>query len=146
MTLLPAFARAFLVLCIGTAMSCGDVAGARSVEGRYTLRTLNGSSLPYDHEGLGCCWYLAGTLTLTASMYTADITAQNFAGTEPFTATDWGTYTVEGAVLTFVSDSFDLAPLLLSPASVTGDVIELGLGGEGPGAPDQFLARFVREP
>jgi hypothetical protein len=91
-------------------------------------------------------WSQRGGLTLAASEYTASITAQNFAGTEPFTATEWGTYTLEGAVLTFVRDSFDLVPLLLSPATVSGNVIELGLGGEGPGAPDQFRAGFVRAP
>jgi len=141
-----AIARTLLVLCTGSVMSCGDAISPDSVAGRYALRTLNGAPLPYDHEGLGCCWYLAGALTLTVSQYTVAITARNFNGTDPFTATEWGTYAVQAAGLTFVADSFDLVPLLLSPARVSGDVIELGLGGEGPGAPDQFLARFVREP
>lgn len=127
-------------------MSCGDAAGPDSLEGRYSLQSLNGAPLPYGHDGLGCCWYLAGAMTLTASRYSVAITARNFSGTDPFTATEWGSYAVQGAVLTFAADSFDLAPMLLSPASVTGDVIELGLGGEGPGAPDQLIARFLKDP
>jgi hypothetical protein len=51
-----------------------------------------------------------------------------------------------GASITFAADSVDLVPLLLSPATVSADTIALGLGGEGPGASDQFQARFVRAP
>jgi hypothetical protein len=133
-----------IAIALGAALACSDV-GPESVEGSYALESLNDSPLPYDNEGLGCCWYLAGTLTLTTSDYTISITARNFGSADPFAVTEWGTYTRAGATLTFAPDSFDMVPLLLSPATASGDAIELGLGGEGPGEPDQFQARFERE-
>ena len=134
-----------LAVVIGTVTACGESSGPDVVEGRYTLSTLNESPLPYDNEGLGCCWYLAGALTLSAPQYAISITARNFGGGEPFTVTEWGSYVFESATITFAPDSFDFAPLLLSPATVSGDAIDLGLGGEGPGSPDQFRARFVKD-
>jgi hypothetical protein len=141
----PAWSRAGLLVVLVATLACSD-AGPASVEGSYALESLNDSPLPYDHDGLGCCWYLAGSLTLGPSDYAMSITARNFGGTDPFTITEWGTYARNGATLTFAADSFDVIPLLLSPGLVSGDAIELGLGGEGPGEPDQFQARFVREP
>lgn len=143
----PAWSRAGLLAVLVVTSACGD-AGPASVEGSYALESLNDSPLPYDHDGLGCCRYLAGSLTLGPSDYALSITARNFnsSGTDPFTVTEWGTYARNGATLTFAADSFDVIPLLLSPGVVSDDAIELGLGGEGPGEPDQFRARFVREP
>lgn len=138
-------ARAWIVVVFGAALACGD-GGPESVEGSYALQSLNDAPLPYNNDGLGCCWYLAGSLTLTGSAYTISIIAQNFGDTDPFTVTEWGTYALSGATLAFEPDSFDLLPLLLSDGTVSGDAIELGLGGEGPGAPDQFQARFERAP
>ena len=132
--------------CLLIAASCDNATGPDAVEGTYTLVSLNGSALPYDNDGLGCCWYQAGALVLADAHYAASITARNFSGSDPFTATEWGRYTHAGDSLTFARDSFDVAALLLSPATVEGNVVELGLGGEGPGSPDQFLARFVRAP
>jgi hypothetical protein len=133
------------VLTIGVGLACGDPADPDSIAGVYSLRTLNGAELPYDNDGFGCCWYLAGGLTLALGQYTISLTARNFGGTDPFTATEWGAYASSGATVTFAPDSFDFAPLLLSPATASGDTIALGLGGEGPDAPDQFQARFVRD-
>jgi hypothetical protein len=138
-------ARRALVLCVAAGLACGDDGGPGSVEGTYALQTLNGEPLPYDNDGLGCCWYLAGALSLDAGQYTISITAQNFGDADPFTVTEWGAYVSSDAALTFAPDSFDLLPLLLSPGTVSDDAIALGLGGEGPGAPDQFQARFVRD-
>jgi len=131
------------VLAVLTGLACGDSAPG-GIEGSYALSMLNGEPLPYDHV-LGCCVYLSGGLELSAGHYAMDITFRNRGGTEPFTVTEWGGYAAGGASLTFVADSFDFAPLLLSPATVAGDTIALGLGGEAPGAPDQFRARFVRQ-
>jgi hypothetical protein len=138
-------ARWALPLCLVAGLACGDDGGPGSVEGNYALQTLNGEPLPYDNDGLGCCWYLSGALALDAGQYTISITARNFGDTDPFTVTEWGAYVSSAAALTFAPDSFDLVALLLSPAAVTGDTVALGLGGEGPGAPDQFQARFVRD-
>lgn len=143
----PTAGRAALwwTLVIVAGLACGDATGPESVEGNYALRTLNGEPLPYDNDMLGCCFYLSGALRLASDEYRISITARNFGGTDPFTVTEWGRYQVTGAAVTFAADSFDFVPLLLSPATVVGDTIALGLGGEGPGAPDQFQARFVRD-
>jgi len=137
--------RVLTIVCVSLAagLACGDAA-SDSLRGDYALRTLNGEPLPYDHSMLGCCVYLAGSLRLTADEYRIGITFRSIGGTESFTANEWGTYVATRTTVTFVADTFDLAPLLLSPGTVAGDTIALGLGGEGPGAPDQFQARFVR--
>ena len=137
--------RPALVLCLVAGLACGDDGGPGSVEGNYLLQTLNGEPLPYDNDGLGCCSYLAGALILDAGEYTIGITARNFGDTDRFTVTEWGTYATNGTTLTFAPDSFDLVPLLLSPGTISDGTIVLGLGGEGPGAPDQFQAAFVRD-
>ena len=139
------FTRFLGVLVVVAGLSCSDAADPDSIEGTYGLSTLNGEPLPYDNDGFGCCWYLAGTLTLVDGEYTIGITARNVGGTDPFTVTEWGAYASSDAMLTFAPDSFDLVALLLSPATISGDTVALGLGGEGPGAPDQFQARFVRD-
>jgi hypothetical protein len=138
-------ARPTLVLCVVAGLACGDDGGPASVEGDYTLQALNGEPLPYDNDGLGCCSYLAGALILDVGEYTISITARNFGDTDPFTVTEWGRYAANGPTLTFAPDSFDLVPLLLSPGTISAGTIVLGLGGEGPGAPDQFQAGFVRD-
>jgi hypothetical protein len=138
-------AGAGFVVALGVVLACADASAPGSVEGSYALESLNGSPLPYDNDGLGCCVYLAGSLALGPSDYAISITARNVADIDPFTVTEWGTYARSGTTLTFAPDSFDLVPLLLSPATTSDDEVALGLGGEGPGAPDQFHARFVRE-
>jgi hypothetical protein len=135
-------AAALLVLS-----GCGnDGSGPSRIEGTYALRQLNQSPLPYDHEGLGCCVYLSGTLELDEGRYAAALTAQNRNNDLVFTASEWGSYTRSGSAVTFAWDSIDVAGLLLDAGTISGDSIRLVFGGEGPGSPDQFEAVYLREP
>ena len=72
--------RSFLAACrlaacalaASALAACGnDASGPSAIEGVYTLHRLNEEPLPYDHEGLGCCTYLSGTLDLEAGSYAA---------------------------------------------------------------------------
>jgi hypothetical protein len=126
--------------------SCSESpASPGSIAGNYTLRQLNGALLPYDHEGLGCCTYLAGQLRISGPEYEASITAQNRNTQVIFTAVEWGSVLrVPDGRVAFDRDSFAISPLGLDTARVAGDTIRVGFGGEGPGSPDQFQALFVR--
>jgi hypothetical protein len=141
--------RDVLVACVLAASvltACGDDAsGPNTVEGSYTLHRLNDEPLPYDHEGLGCCTYLSGTLDLGAGSYVAALTARNRNTGLVFTATEWGTYQRETSSLAFLLDSVDITPLGLDAGTISGDTLRVAFGGEGPGSPDQFHAVFVRE-
>jgi hypothetical protein len=128
-------------------VACGnDASGPSAIEGVYTLRRLNDEPLPYDHEGLGCCTYLGGTLDLEAGSYAAALTARTRNTSLVFTAMEWGTYTLQASSLTFAPDSADVSPLLLDVGTVSGDTLRVAFGGEGPGSADQFHAVFVRGP
>jgi hypothetical protein len=127
--------------------ACGsDGSGPNGVEGNYVLRQLNQAPLPYDHEGLGCCTYLSGTLELDGGRYAAAITARNRNNGLVFTAKEWGSYTRSGSSLTFAWDSIDVAGLLFDAGTISGDSLRLAFGGEGPGSPDQFHAVYLRDP
>jgi len=129
-------------------LACGDdPAGPSPDDGVYSLRQLNGSPLPYDHEGLGCCIYLSGSMELDRGRYEAGITFENRNNGQVATIMEWGTYTRPSASqLGFTRDSFVVVPLLMDVATVSVDTIRVAWGGEGPGSPDQFQALLVREP
>jgi hypothetical protein len=130
-----------------TLVACGnDASSPSAAEGFYTLRRLNDEPLPYDHEGLGCCTYLSGTLDLDAGSYAAALTARNRNTGQVFTATEWGTYTRQASSLTFAPDSVDITPLILDVGTVSGDTLRVAFGGEGPGSADQFHAVYLRGP
>lgn len=136
-----------LVLFLAALAGCGDDATEPgSVNGAYTLRLLNGQPLPYDHEGLGCCTYLNGTLRLDGGGYVLALSARNRNTQAVFTATEWGKYTGHASVLTFAPDSFEVQPLGLTNGAVSADSARMAFGGEGPGSPDQFQGLFVRSP
>ena len=140
-------ASAAWALAAGVLVACGDDAsGPSAVDGVYTLHRLNDEPLPYDHEGLGCCTYLGGTLDLEAGSYAAALTARNRNTSLVFTATEWGRYTLRASSLTFAPDSVDVTPWILDAGTVSADTLRVAFGGEGPGSPDQFHAVFVREP
>ena len=120
-----------------------DPSGPSAIEGAYTLRELNGASLPYDHEGLGCCTYLSGTLELEGGRYAAAITARNRNTSVVFTAMEWGTYTSRESALSFSPESVAVAPLLFDAGTLSADTLRVAFGGEGPGSPDQFQALYV---
>ena len=109
----------------------------------YDLRTLNQSALPYDHEGLGCCVYLGGTLELRTGRYTASLTARTRNTGLVFTATEWGKYTRQLQEIAFALDSFAVAPLGFDVGTLEEIGIEVAFGGEGHGSPDQFYGFFV---
>ncbi len=138
-------AASILAAC-ALAACANDASGPSAIEGVYTLRRLNDEPLPYDHEGLGCCTYLGGTLDLEAGSYAAALTARNRNTGLVFTATEWGTYTLRGSSLTFAPDSVDVTPWILDAGTVSADTLRVAFGGEGPGSPDQFHAVFVRGP
>lgn len=142
-------ARRILVACALAALTaCGeDVAGPETIDGRYTLRQLNGVPLPYDHEGLGCCTYLNGTMDLDGGGYEVSLTARNRNNGLVFTVMEWGTYARPASSrITFARDSFAIQPFLFDVAMVSDDSLRVAFGGEGPGSPDQFQALFVRGP
>jgi hypothetical protein len=116
------------------------------IEDEYVLQTLNQSTLPYDHAGLGCCTYLSGGLELVDGRYAAFITARNRNTQAVFTATEQGTYAQQGTTITFARDGFTVQPLLLDVGVVSDNRITVSFGGEGPGSPDQFHAVFVKAP
>jgi|GEM_PF-4352249 len=137
------FRRAGLAVLLAVAAGCGSSTGSAG-EVSYALRLLNGAELPYDHEVLGCCTYLSGTLSLEAGGYTVGFTARNRNTGEVFTAIEWGAYQQQGAALSFTADSFAVAPIGLDAGMIFGDSLRARLGGEGPGSADQFEGRFVR--
>ena len=129
-------ALAVVTACAGGPSAPGPAATV------YALRQLNDSTLPYDHEGLGCCTYLSGDLRLDAGDYAVSLTARNRNTGETFTAREWGGYVASGATLAFTADSFAVIGFRLDVATVTGDSLRVAFGGEGPGSPDQFRALF----
>ena len=138
-------ASALSVFAILAACS-NDAPGPSAAEGAYSLRELNGAPLPYDHEGLGCCTYLSGTLELQEGSYAAAITARNRNTSVVFTAREWGTYVRQESALTFAPESVDVAPLLFDAGTFSADTLQVAFGGEGPGSEDQFQAAYVLEP
>jgi hypothetical protein len=130
-----------------TLAACGsETTQPTPIEGTFVLQTLNEATLPYDHEGLGCCTYLGGGLQLGQGRYAVSITARNRNTQLVFTATEWGRYSQQASALGFVRDSFALFPFLLDSGTAAADGIRIPFGGEGPGSPDQFRALFVRSP
>ncbi len=133
---------AFLLAAAAFSVSCSDPASSGPVEGTYELASLNGQPLPYDHA-LGCCVYLAGRMILTADAFQLTVTSRNKNNQLVSDVSGTGTYTVSGTAVTFQQTKGDLA-FHLYDARVSGGTMTLALGGDGPGAADQFRAVFVR--
>ena len=53
--------RVVAVGALHATLACADTTTPRQ-EGQYMLSRLNGSELPYENDGLGCCICLSGTL------------------------------------------------------------------------------------
>jgi hypothetical protein len=84
------------------------------VVGTYTLRSLNGSPLPYTVPGEGSVALVvtAGTLSLRENRsFTQTLTVMVSAGGTSVTqsVSDIGTYTVDGGAVTLTSDSGERA-------------------------------------
>jgi hypothetical protein len=100
--LLLGFALMFSVACLGDGMT-----GSSSVTGSYTLRTINGSNLPYTVVGTGM-EIVDETITLyegftyiksghTRTTTNGQVTTQ--------TTNDSGTYGLQGTSITFNSNA-----------------------------------------
>ena len=123
---------------------CSTPTGQDEVVGRYRLVSLEGFSLPYQPT-FGCCIYTGGSLVLESESYEMGISATNRNNFLEFTATEIGTYRFEGdGALTFTPTGGD-QPLFLHGARFSAGVITLDIGGDGPGADDQFRAVFNRD-
>lgn len=99
---------AALVTLAGCGSDGSTNAGPASVAGTYTLRTVNGSPLPYVLFELGDETYevLADAVTLIeGGTWTESATFRSTeGGTETtVTSTSTGTYTLAGSVITFAS-------------------------------------------
>ena len=132
-------------LILGTS-GCGTEPGDTQLEGEFLLVRINEQSLPYDHEGLGCCTYLSGRFEFTDNQYSGSITARNRNNGLVFDMSETGTWTRSGNVVTFTRLTWEVQPLLLSEADLSEDTFTVGVGGEGPGSPDQFEMVFRKSP
>ena len=113
-------------------------------DGGFTLTRINDAPLPYDHEGLGCCTYLSGEFEFASGTYSVSLTARNRNTGVTFTASEIGTFTRSGNVVTFTRSSYVVQPFLLSDAMLSEDSFTVGVGGEGPGTPDQLQMEFLK--
>jgi hypothetical protein len=135
------YARMLAVATLTTA--CSD-STAPTVEGAFGLTALNAQPLPYD-DSLGCCVYLAGRMSFARDRFEIVITSRTKFNQQIADATGAGIFNQHGSALTFQQDAGDV-PFLLADGQISADTIRVALGGEGPGAPDQFHAIFVRVP
>ena len=124
-------------------VACESQGPSDPLDGNYLLSSINGQSLPYDHEGLGCCTYLSGRFELNAGSYSFFLTARNRNTGEVFTVSETGSFTRTGTGLVFTRQSYEIQPLLHGTGTQAGHSLTVGAGGEGPGSPDQFELIFV---
>jgi hypothetical protein len=133
-----------LILIPGIAasvVSCAATTGPADIEGVYQLVELNGESLPYDDQPYGCCIYTDGSLTIEPDRYEISVGFRNKNNGMVGTSTEFGTYSVNGRFMTFDWGGGDFHHHLYD-AQIDGATITLYLGGDGPGAADQFRAMF----
>ena len=128
-----------LLLAVAAWLGCSDTAPE---DGFYRLRELNQTPVPYT-DTLGCCIYSGGYLRLGGADYDVRIYFQNKQNFLSDTAFEVGSYRVQGDSLTFTPQSANY-PLSLYGAVRQKDTISLWLGGDGPGASDQFHALFSK--
>jgi hypothetical protein len=135
-----AYVIAIIASCLG---ACGgNPTEPSSVEGTYRLAELNGQSVPYDHMP-GCCVYTAGSLALRSGQYEASLTFRNKNNQGAFTVGEQGSYSPGGTSIEFRRTGGDY-PFSLYDAHLDGSSVRLFLGGDGPGAADQFRALFKK--
>ena len=129
-----------LSIVVGFVTACGD--GIVTPQGTYRLVMLNEQGLPYD-DTPGCCIYLSGSLDFEATQYVVAITLRNKNNGIQGTVTEQGSFVVDGAAIGFQRTGGDVA-MHLYGAMLEGNTISLALGGDGPGAADQFRAMFQK--
>ena len=121
-------------------LACGaDSTSPADLEGTYQLVELNAQPLPYNPAG--CCVYTAGSLSLEEMSYEIAIAVRNKTNGMVGTFGEQGSYLIQGAAIEFRPNGDD-APLHLFDAIVENNTIRLALGGDSPGAADQFRAVF----
>ena len=139
-----------LVALLGFAVwACdGNTTGPAPLEGTYTLVAENDQSLPSDPSAPdGCCLTLSGSLVLAGGTYQLRTSHRNKNNGITFDNSEQGTYTRQGATLTFTRAGGGGAgfPYLLGPGTVSADAFTVTLlyGDEGPGS-NQIRATFRR--
>jgi len=135
-----------LILISGIAASlaaCTATTGPVDIEGVYQLVELNGEPLPYDDQPHGCCVYTSGVLTVEPDRYEVSIGFRNKQNGMVGTSWEFGTYSVNGRFISFNWGGGDFHHRLYD-AQIDGAAITLYLGGDAPGAADQFRALFRR--
>jgi hypothetical protein len=127
------------VILVALLCACGDQGPGATV---YRLRQLNDAPVPYV-DTLGCCIYQGANLRLDDGDYDARLWFQNRFNGLGDTVVELGTYRVSADSLFFTLTTANF-PLSLYGATRSGDTLRLKLGGNGPGAVDQFSALFLR--
>lgn len=132
--------RLSLSLILWIVAACAD--GIVAPQGTYHLVMLNDQGLPYD-DTLGCCIYVSGSLDMQTTLYEVGITLRNKNNGIEATVREQGSFAFHGSAIDFLPTGGDV-PMHLYGATVEGNTISLALGGDGPGAADQFSAVFQK--
>ena len=106
-------------------LACGgDSTGPESIEGTYTLQTINARALPVvvQQDAVAKVEVTAGSITLgPGTRWSIGLTARTTAGTDVSTMTDTldGTWTRSGSILTLTTDDGDSESVVLSGRTLT---------------------------
>ena len=149
---MPRLARQGAVaLLAGFLLACGeegDGVAPAPLAGTFALVAENDDPMPSDFGLGGCCYTLAGSITFDEGWY--DIRSMNrnrTTGTE-FMNSEQGTFTRDGATLSFTRTGGGGAnvPWLLGAGTLSADGESLVLlyGGSGPGS-NQIRGTFERQ-
>ena len=126
--------RALGVLFAAAVLACGDSTSPESIEGVYTLQTINGGALPavmYEDEA-GKIEVVAGAITLgPGTKWSISVTARVTVEAEVSTNTETldGTWSRSGSTLTLTSADGRTEMLVLSGRTLTLQAeIDAGFG------------------
>jgi hypothetical protein len=128
--------RALGVLLTAAVVACGgDSTGPESIEGTYTLETINARALPVvvQQDAVAKVEVTAGAITLgPGTRWSIGLTARTTAGADISTmsVTLDGTWTRSGSILTLTTDDGDSETVVLSGRTLTlqGEAGEAGSG------------------
>lgn len=140
-TLTALAALTFVGLATVACNALTDEGDAADVAGSYTLASVDGNQLPHEiSDGTGSLIINSGTLTLTeGGSYTTSITGQDTVGSETWTDTFSGTYTVDGSGIVLIQAD-DFYP---QPGAVSTDAVTIPLAN-GPAGEVTWNFRFER--
>ena len=120
-----------MMVAIAAAMACGDSStGLESVDGTYTLRSINGTTLPYTvfQSGTTRIEVTDDVMVLNSNgTYTESGHTRNTAGTQVTTlpGSDAGTYTTSGTSITLHSNDGTTSVGTVSGGTLT--IVDAGL-------------------